>query len=68
MQIIDTKATFNSFFKSATLPRYIICVICGYRVETIEKALTQQLQYLNKLLDELAKGRKMEQILRIASN
>ena len=70
-ELIDKKVTFESFFKSATLhpnARYITGVICGYRVETIEKTLTQQLGYLYKLLDELVKGRKMEQNLRIAPN
>ena len=67
--LIKEKATFESFFKNATLnPNsvYIKGVICGYRVEEIENPLTQQVRYLDKLVDELAKGRKMEKILRVA--
>jgi hypothetical protein len=57
------------FFKNAVLnpnAQYIKGVICGYRVEEIENQLTQQVRYLDKLVDELAKGRKMEKILRVA--
>lgn len=66
-QLIDEKATFELFFKNASLNpnAYLITgVICGYRVEEIENPLTQQIRYLDKLVDELAKGRKMEKILR----
>ena len=55
------------FFKNASLnpkAHLITGVICGYRVEGIENPLTQQVRYLDKLVDELAKGRKMEKILR----
>lgn len=66
--LISEKATFETFFQRATLnpnAHLITGVICGYRVEEIENALTQQVRYLDKLVDELAKGRKMEKILRI---
>ncbi|QXP70240.1 DUF2200 domain-containing protein [Polaribacter sp. R2A056_3_33] len=68
-ELIDTQVTFETFFKNATLhPNvYLIKgVICGYRVEEIENSLTQQVRYLDKLVDELAKGKKMENILRKA--
>ena len=67
-QLIDTKATFETFFQGATLhpnAHLITGVICGYRIEDIENPLTQQVRYLDKLVDELAKGRKMEKILRV---
>ncbi|HLT09010.1 MAG TPA: DUF2200 domain-containing protein [Cyclobacteriaceae bacterium] len=66
-ELIDQKATFEAFFQEATLhpnAKLITGVICGYRVENIENPLTQQARYLDKLVDELAKGRKMEKILR----
>jgi hypothetical protein len=59
--------TFETFFQQASLnpnARLITGVICGVRVEEIENPLTQQVRYLDKLVDELAKGRKMEKILR----
>ena len=68
-QLIEEKATFETFFQHATLhpnAHLITGVICGYRVEEIENPLTQQVRYLDKLVDELAKGRKMEKILRVA--
>ncbi|MBI1320161.1 MAG: DUF2200 family protein [Candidatus Hydrogenedens sp.] len=64
---IDDKSTFERFFQRAKLhpnAHLITGVICGYRVEDIETPLTQQVRYLDKLVDELAKGRKMEKILR----
>ena len=64
---IESDATFEQFFAGATLnpnAGLIKGVICGYRVEDIETPLTQQTRYLDKLVDELAKGRKMEKILR----
>ena len=64
---IDDKLTFEEFFQHATLnpnAHLITGVICGYRVEEIENPLTQQARYLDKLVDELAKGKKMEKILR----
>jgi hypothetical protein len=68
-QLIADKVTFETFFQQATLnpnAGLITGVICGYRVEEIENPLTQQVRYLDKLVDELAKGRKMEKILRVA--
>jgi hypothetical protein len=65
--LIDQKVTFEEFFRNATLnpnAQLITGVICGCRVEEIENPLTQQARYLDKLVDELAKGRKMEKILR----
>lgn len=67
-QLISEKATFERFFKQAQLnpnANLITGTICGYRVEEIETPLTQQVRYLDKLVDELAKGRKMEKILRV---
>lgn len=68
-ELIDSKATFEIFFKQAKLnpnAKLITGLICGYRVEEIENPLTQQTRYLDKLIDELAKGKKMEKILRKA--
>ncbi|WP_442264596.1 DUF2200 domain-containing protein [Tenacibaculum sp. ZS6-P6] len=65
--LIDEKVTFKTFFERANLnpnADLIKGVICGYRVEEITNKLTQQTRYLDKLIDELAKGRKMEKILR----
>ncbi len=67
LELITENATFETFFQHATLnpnARLITGVICGYRVEEIEDPLTQKVRYLDKLVDELAKGRKMEMILR----
>lgn len=64
---INDKVTFEQFFQHARLnqnARLITGVICGYRVEEIGNPLTQQVRYLDKLVDELAKGRKLEKILR----
>ena len=64
---IDDKVTFEEFFQLATLnpnAHLIKGVICGYRVEEIENPLTRQVRYLDKLVDELARGKKMENILR----
>ena len=66
-ELIREKATFEMFFEQATLnpnASLITGLICGYRVEEIKDRLTQQVRYLDKLVDELAKGRKMEKILR----
>lgn len=66
-ELIQEKATFKTFFESATLhpnAELIKGVICGYRIEEIETPLTRQVRYLDKLVDELARGRKMEKILR----
>ena len=67
-ELIDEKVTFETFFKKATInpnAHLITGVICGYRVEEIENPLTQQVRYLDKIVDELAKGKKMEKILRV---
>lgn len=66
-EMIKEKVTFEEFFQQAFLnpaAHLITGIICGYRVEEIENTLTQQVRYLDKLVDELAKGRKMEKILR----
>lgn len=66
-ELIDEKVTFETFFQRASLHRnapLISGVICGYRIEEIEDPLMRQVRYLDKLVDELAKGRKMEKILR----
>ena len=66
-QLIDQKVTFETFFEQAKLHpnvELITGVICGYRIEEIETPLTRQVRYLDKLIDELAKGKKMEKILR----
>jgi hypothetical protein len=66
-ELIDEKATFDTFFKEAKLnpnANLIKGLICGYRIEEINHPLTRQVRYLDKLVDELAKGRKMEKILR----
>jgi len=59
--------TFETFFQRAELnpnAHLIKGVICGYRIEEIDNELTRQARYLDKLVDELARGRKMEKILR----
>lgn len=69
MELIDEKVTFKKLFERATLnpnAPLIKGMICGYRIEEIETPLTQQVRFLDKLVDELAKGRKMEKILRKA--
>jgi hypothetical protein len=66
-ELIDKNVTFEEFFKLAKLnpnAHLITGVICGYRIEEIENPLTRQVRYLDKLVDELAKGKKMEKILR----
>jgi hypothetical protein len=66
-ELIKGNATFEEFFQRAALnsnAHLITGVICGVRVEEIEDTLTQQVRYLDKVVDELAKGRKMEKILR----
>tara|TARA_R110001583_G_scaffold22671_1_gene84747 strand:- start:1127 stop:1492 length:366 start_codon:yes stop_codon:yes gene_type:complete len=68
-ELIDDKVTFKTFFTTAKLNTnapLIKGVICGYRIEEIENPLTQQVRYLDKLVDELAKGRLMEKILRVS--
>lgn len=66
-ELIKEKATFETFFEQASLnpnAHLITGMICGYRIEEIDNPLTRQVRYLDKLVDELAKGRKMEKILR----
>ena len=68
-RLIDEQVTFTEFFAQATLhpnASLITGVICGYRVEEITNPLSQKVRYLDKLVDELAKGKKMEKILRTA--
>ena len=67
-KLIDDRVTFETFFEKAVLnpnARLIKGVICGYRVEDIENPLTRKARYLDKLVDELARGKKMESILRV---
>jgi len=67
--LIDEKATFKIFFEQANLhpnAHLIKGVICGYRIEEIDNDLTRQCRYLDKLVEELARGRKMDKILRTA--
>lgn len=67
-KLIEEKVTFEKFFQDAAInpnAHLITGVICGYRVEEIANPLTQQVRYLDKIVDELAKGRKMEKILRV---
>ena len=64
---IARKTTFQTFFQEARLnpnANLITGVICGYRVEDIENPLTRKVRYLDKLVDELAKGKQMDKILR----
>jgi hypothetical protein len=67
-QHIDRKSDFETFFTQAPAMNpnvsKITGVICGYRVEEIEDKLMQKIRYLDKLIDELAKGKKMDKILR----
>ncbi|MGF1922903.1 MAG: DUF2200 domain-containing protein [Bacteroidia bacterium] len=66
-KLIDEKVTFETFFERATLnpnAHLITGMICGYRIEEIDNILTKHVRYLDKLVDELAKGRKMEKIMR----
>lgn len=66
---VAAKSTFQQFFADAQVnpnAKLITGVICGYRIEELENELTQQVRYLDKLVDELAKGRPMEKILRTA--
>jgi hypothetical protein len=66
-ELIDSKVNFEQFFNQAKLnPNAVEIkgVICGYRVEEIENPITRKVRYLDKLVDELAKGKKMEKILR----
>jgi hypothetical protein len=67
--LVEKKVTFEAFFKNANLnanAHLIKGLICGCSIEKIDNPLTKQIRYLDKLVDELAKGRKMEKILRVA--
>ena len=64
---LDGEATFEQFFAAARLNPNVSAItgsVCGVRVETIEDPLMQQIRYLDKLVDELAKGKAMEKVLR----
>ena len=66
-QLMDEKVTFKTFFERAQLnpkAQLITGTICGYKIEEIENSLTKQVRYLDKLVDELAKGKKLDKILR----
>ncbi len=66
-KLVDEKVTFEQFFESANLNANASLIkgsICGYKVEEIINPLTKKVRYLDKLIDELAKGKKMESILR----
>jgi hypothetical protein len=66
-KLIDDKVTFETFFEGASLnpnAEKIKGLICGYRIEEIQNPITKQARYLDKIIDELAKGKKMEKILR----
>jgi hypothetical protein len=68
--MIERTVTFETFFQEAKLNKnahLITGAICGYRIEDISNPLTQQVRYLDKLIDELAKGRTMEKILRTSA-
>lgn len=70
-ELIEERVTFQTFFQQANLnpnAELIKGVICGYRIEEIETPLTKQVRCLDKLVDELAKGKKMEKILRKSDN
>lgn len=67
LELINEKVTFETFFQKAKLndnAHLITGIICGYRIEEIDNPLTKQVRYLDKLVDELAKGKKLEKILR----
>lgn len=66
-ELINENVNFETFFARAKVnpnAHLITGVICGYRIEEIENPLTKKVRYLDKLVDELAKGKKMEKILR----
>jgi hypothetical protein len=67
-EMIQNKVMFETFFQQAKLnpnAQLITGVICGYRIEEIDNTLTRNTRYLDKLVDELAKGKKMDKILRV---
>ena len=66
LEFIENKTTLREFFENATLnpnAELITGVICGYRIENIDNPITRQIRYLDKLVDELAKGKSMDKIL-----
>ncbi|MDZ4728285.1 MAG: DUF2200 domain-containing protein [Leptospira sp.] len=66
-ELIDKKVNFQSFFEKAKInenAHLIKGMICGYRIEEIKNPITKQVRYLDKLVDELAKGKALEKILR----
>ena len=66
-KLVDEKVTFETFFERAILnpnAEKITGLICGYRIEEIQNQLTPKVRYLDKIIDELAKGKKIEKILR----
>ncbi|RMG82650.1 MAG: DUF2200 domain-containing protein [Bacteroidetes bacterium] len=68
-ELIDKNVTFEEFFKLAKLnpdAHLIKGTVCGYRIEEIENPLTRKVRYLDKLVDELAKGKKLEKVLRVS--
>lgn len=68
LELIADKVTFETMFNKAKInsnANLITGLICGYRIEEIENPLTKHVRYLDKLVDELAKGKKMEKILRM---
>ena len=70
-EAVEKKVTFEAFFQNATLnpnAHLITGMICGYRIEEIDNPLTRQVRYLDKLVEELAQGRKMEKILRVVEH
>ncbi|MEM9935921.1 MAG: DUF2200 domain-containing protein [Bacteroidota bacterium] len=67
-QLIEERVTLSQFFQQASIhpnAPLIKGVICGYRIEEIDNDTTRKARYMDKLVDELAKGRKMEKILRV---
>lgn len=68
MRIIDSQTDFETFFAEAPhlnpARTLITGTICGYRIEEMEDGLMKEIRYMDKLVDELAKGKKMEKILR----
>ncbi len=68
-KVIADKTDFETFFAKAPLmhpnAHLITGMICGYRIEEIEDPIMRQVRYMDKLVDELAKGRAMEKILRV---
>ena len=66
--LVEAKVTISEFFEQATLnpgAHLITGTICGYKIQEIETPLTKKARYMDKLVDELAKGKKMEKILRM---